>query len=159
MDPTPPFLPAQQKVNAGIGRQQPYIQPSQTEVRVEVWVHCDGNVASGVFWGASYGPSSGRFLPICWSSWCPASHNSTTSQYITICNSTHSISPNIQPKHRAFGPSAHLLTFKFAPNVPSLSLCFSRLDTSMSCFMKNSVLFLWVLHLCFNLPLTGYTYY
>lgn len=47
--PPPPFLPAQQKVNAGIGRQQPYIQPSQTEVRVEVWVHCDGNVASGVF--------------------------------------------------------------------------------------------------------------
>ena len=59
----------QQNVNAGIGWQQPYIQPSQTEVRVEVWVHCDGNVVSGVYWGASYWSSSVWIQPICCSSW------------------------------------------------------------------------------------------
>lgn len=60
-------------MNAGIGWQQPCIQTSQTEVRVEVWVHCDGNVASGVFWGASYGAASVWILPVCLEQLIPSS--------------------------------------------------------------------------------------
>lgn len=44
---------------------------SQTRVRVKVWVHCDGNVAWGVFWGARPRP----LQPVCWSSWRPAPHS------------------------------------------------------------------------------------
>lgn len=74
----------QQKVNAGIGWQQPCIQPSQTEVRVEVWVHCDGNVASGVFWGASYGAASVWILAVCWGSWYPVPHHSLRWTYVVL---------------------------------------------------------------------------
>lgn len=40
------------------GWQPPCIHTTQTEVRVEVWLYCDGNVASRGFWGAIYGTAS-----------------------------------------------------------------------------------------------------
>lgn len=61
----------QLKVNAGTRWKQPRIEPVQTGVRVEVWVHCDGNAAWGVFWGACPRP----LQPVCWSSWRPAPHS------------------------------------------------------------------------------------
>lgn len=51
------------------GWQPSCIHTTQTEVRVEVWVYCDGNVASGGFWGASYVTASVWILLFCRSSW------------------------------------------------------------------------------------------